>query len=66
MARVKWQYYLRDDTLVFRANLSSCEFFGIIGWEPSSICSNEATLLRDQGKRLEKVSAHRVRFLIST
>lgn len=53
---LKWNYYLRDDALVFKANSAQCLFWGLAGWTESSLHGNEPALLEHSGTRLEKIS----------
>lgn len=64
MAAVKWNYYLRDDSLVYRANASRVDFFALGEWAQSAKYGNEPALLQTMGPRLTKVSAAKARSLI--
>ncbi len=60
---MKWQYYLRDDALVFRANDRRVEFWGLDGWTISIAYRNVTELLKCSGVRLEKISSEHARKL---
>lgn len=61
--KVKWRHYQRDDTIVFRANDSTCEYFCLGRWMMSTQHSNETELLKHQGDRLDAVTPSKARRL---
>lgn len=64
MASVNWHYYLRDDSLVYRANASRVDFFALGEWALSAQYGNEPALLQKMGAKLTKISAAKARSLI--
>ena len=62
----RWNYYLRDDALILRANTGKVEFFGLGGWTESSTAGNEPALLKKDAGRLEKITEKKAKILIST
>lgn len=58
---MKYSYYLRDDGLVFRANVATVEYWAIGAWRESRIHHTEVELKSNNKDRLTKISQAKAR-----